>query len=88
VIDCEPPWEEAAVALSDVLAGQWTADNVRESLNGYVDRRNRIVHGGDLKPGGTAALGISFQCVDVGIEVVKAVGNATSAEVVKRMKSV
>jgi hypothetical protein len=87
VIDCDPPWEDAAVTLSDVMVGEWSADNVRESLDEYVDRRNRIVHGGDLKPGGTTALGITFQYVDVGIEVVKAVGNATSAGVGKRVRS-
>jgi hypothetical protein len=87
VIDCDPPWEDAAIALSDVMVGEWTADNVRESLDEYVDRRNRIVHGGDLKPGGTAAMGITFRYVDVGIEVVKAVGNATSAAVHKRVRS-
>jgi hypothetical protein len=69
------------------MIGEWSGDNVRESLDEYVDRRNRIVHGGDLKPGGTTAMGIRFQYVDVGIEVVKAVGRATSAAVNKRVRS-
>jgi hypothetical protein len=87
VIDCDPPWEDAAVTLSDVFIAPWSAENVRESLDEHVDRRNRIVHGGDLKPRGTSALGITFQYVDVGIEVVKAVGEATTALVTKRVKT-
>lgn len=87
VIDCDPPWNGAAVMLSKVYVDGWTADDVRNSLNEYVARRNRIVHGGDLKSGGTSAEGISFQYVDMGIDVVKAVGHATAVAVSTQLRS-
>jgi hypothetical protein len=36
------------------------------------------VHGGDLKPGETSAQGIQLRYVELGVEIVKAVGNVTA----------
>jgi hypothetical protein len=86
VIDCDAPWDEAAAALSNG-GEQWTGIEVREYLDWYVDRRNRIVHGGDLKPGKTSAQGIQRSFVELGVEIVRAVGDAISTVVDRRVKS-
>lgn len=52
VINCEPPWEEAASILAKGSGDAWAAGDVTQELDDYVSRRNRIFHGGDLKTGG------------------------------------
>lgn len=86
VLGCDPPWENAARLLS---AGSvlWTVDEVKEYLDDYVDRRNRIVHGGDMRPGGTAAEPIRRDYVESVIGVVKAVGQAVAAVVARRVRT-
>jgi hypothetical protein len=86
VIDCEPPWDEAAAVLSD-QGETWTADEVREYLDGYVARRNRIVHGGDLKGTGTAAEPIQRRYVALAAVVVQSVGDAISTVVDRRVRT-
>jgi hypothetical protein len=85
VIDCDPPWDKAAVALGGIHAEEWS-DDVKEYLDRYVERRNRIVHGGDLKPGETSAQGIQLRYVELGVEIVKAVGNVTAAVIDPRVR--
>jgi len=63
-------------SLGGIYAEKWS-DDVKEYLDRYVERRNRIVHGGDLKPGETSAQGIQLY-VELGVEIVKAVGNVTA----------
>lgn len=87
LVDCDPPWDRASVILSRQYVEEWSAEDVRVYLDIYVDRRNRIVHGGDLRPGGTAAREITFRFVDQGVDIVKAVGSATSAAITRRVRT-
>jgi hypothetical protein len=71
ILACPPPWERAAELLS-VPNSVWTPDEVQEWLDGYVDRRNRIAHDGDRKPGG-AAVPIQRHYVETAVLVVRCV---------------
>jgi hypothetical protein len=55
VINCEPTLEEAASILTKGSGDAWAAEDVTQELDDYVSRRNKIVHGGDLKTGGSSA---------------------------------
>lgn len=46
---CSPPWSKVAESLQ-WTESEWTESEVKGKLDEYVQRRNRIVHGGDLTP--------------------------------------
>lgn len=90
VTGCKAPWDRAALTLShdDEV---WTAERVRDQLDAYayVQRRNRIAHAGDLKPGGrrTATEPIQLAYVEDAVRVVRAVGDAVVDVVAARVRS-
>lgn len=52
-----------------------------------VSRRNKLVHGGDLKGTGTAAQPIQRPYVELAAVVVQAVGDAISTVVDRRVRT-
>jgi hypothetical protein len=65
-----------------------TSDDVKATLDSYVERRNRIVHSGDTMPGGTATRPIQFDFVLRGGTVIEAVGEAVFEAVSSRVREV
>jgi hypothetical protein len=64
----------------------WTAAEVKSRLDEFVQRRNNIVHKGDLKPQrGTTQL-IQRKYVQEAARVIKAVGEAVTAVVDERIE--
>jgi hypothetical protein len=53
VVQGEAPWSRAADILN-AGGGTWTADEVKTTLDGIVERRHRIAHSGDMLPNSTA----------------------------------
>jgi len=86
VIGAAPPWDRAASALSSQWEEPLTGGDVKDLLNEYVERRNRIVHSGDVMPGRTATRPIRYDFVFDGWMVVQAVGEAISETVIARVR--
>jgi hypothetical protein len=88
VISCEPPWEEAASILATQSGDAWNAEEVTLELDDYVSRRNKIVHGGDLKTGGSSASAepIQFRYVERAAIVVQGIGDGLSKVVDRRVR--
>lgn len=78
-LDCEPPWREAAQALSTPRS-RWSSKAVTEKLTGFVERRNRIAHDGDRAASGRTTP-IQRPYVAQAVGVVRAVGTATCDKV-------
>jgi len=87
VIGADPPWDRAASTLSSNWGETITGDEVKAMLDVYVDRRNRIVHSGDMKPGKVATQPIRLGFVTQSGAVVQAVGEAVSEVVADRGRS-
>jgi len=85
IIGVPAPWQRAAITLSqsddDSVEGEWTADEVKDALDEFMLRRDRIAHSGDQKAGSTGATPIKRDWVSYGVSVVEAVGEAICAEV-------
>jgi hypothetical protein len=84
VAKCDPPWAKAAKTLSSVES-VWTEEDVKGRLDEYVERRNRIVHGGDLTDSGTTKA-IQLSYVTTAARVIEAVGEAVNAVVRERVR--
>jgi hypothetical protein len=52
VLGAAAPWATAAAELAHDTGRPWTAAEVRDALAALVQRRNAIVHRGDLRPSG------------------------------------
>jgi hypothetical protein len=65
-VQCTPPWEEAASAMSS-LKRTWSEQEVVDTLNAYIVRRHRIVHDGDLDPATAKARSVRRQWVEDGV---------------------
>lgn len=88
VLGAEPPWDRAASGLSSTWNTVVTGDEVKATLDAYVERRNRIVHSGDTVPGKTATRPIQFDFVLRGGTVIEAVGEAVFEAVSRRVREV
>jgi hypothetical protein len=89
VLGCEPPWNSAAADLSSQVPGEtWTETDVTRYLDAYVKRRNRIAHGGDVLSGKTRPESIRRNDVALAVRVVRAVSDAVSREVARRVRAV
>jgi hypothetical protein len=87
-LGCERPWERAAVLLNAEVPGEnWTAEDVTEYLDRYVQRRNRIAHSGDVPTGKTRPESIRRSDVALGVRVVTAVGEAVAYQVSHRIRN-
>jgi hypothetical protein len=84
VLGCASPWERAARSLSSPEK-KWTVEGVKTRLDEFVERRNNIVHKGDLKPGKQTTQSIRREYVKEAAEVIRAVGKAVSAVVDDRI---
>ncbi len=78
VLGCEPPWDQAAEILTQA-EDEWDAERVIERLDGFVERRHRVAHGGDLLPDSTATRPIQRPYVERAAKVIRAVGQAVNA---------
>lgn len=89
VINCEPPWEQAASILSRQSGDSWATEDVTQELDHYVSRRNKIVHGGDLKTGGSSAAAepIQLPYVERAAVVVQGIGDGISEVVDRRVRN-
>lgn len=85
VAGCPPPWEKAAILLT-TQNSKWDSDSVRKKLDEYVQRRNRVVHGGDMKEQSLSTQPIQRRYVIQAVEVVRAVGEAVSGILNDRVK--
>jgi hypothetical protein len=85
-LGCDAPWELAANDLS-TTGVRWTAAEVCEWLDKYVERRDRIAHGGDLKPGRAVAQGIELPKVQTATQLVRSVGHAVCDVVEARVNA-
>lgn len=85
VAACDAPWQRAAALLS-VGGSAWTEEDVTARLDEYVDRRNRIVHGGDLKKTGSTRT-IQLPYVQQALAVIRAVGDAVYQALSQRVAS-
>ena len=85
VLGCAAPWERAAQALS-VDAEQWTPDGVKRRMNEFVERRNRIVHNGDLRGQRGTTQPIRREYVEDAVRVIRAVGGAVGAVIAARVQ--
>lgn len=72
VLDCDPPWDEAAAVLD------WTPERVVTELDDFVLRRHRIAHDGDVDGDGRTRT-IQRPYVERATRVVEAVGISTRA---------
>ncbi len=88
VLGAEAPWDRAANELTSTWEITVTGDEVKSMLDGYVERRNRIVHAGDALQGRTATKPIRLDYVVEGGEVVEAVGGAVVETVTARVRQV
>jgi len=77
VVQGEAPWSRAADLLS-TEGDPWDAEDVKQKLDEIVERRHRIAHSGDLRPGGTSTLPIQLPYVQDAVRVIRAVGRAVS----------
>jgi len=76
VLGVGEPWTAAALALTQSTDVEWTAQDVREVLDAFMARRDRIAHSGDQKANSTGATTIQRPWVDRGVMVIEAVGEA------------
>jgi hypothetical protein len=87
VLGCEPPWRRAAELLS-ASGSRLSEGDVQARLDGYVARRHRIVHDGDLKAtsqgaGRTEAIKLSY--VSQALTVIRVVGKAVDETVTEHL---
>lgn len=82
---CAAPWERAAQALSNADK-QWTADEVKQRLDEFIRRRNRIVHNGDLREQRPTTQPIRRDYVTEAARVIRAAGEAVNAVVDARLR--
>jgi len=70
---------EAASILTKGSGDAWAAEDVTQELDDYVSRRNKIIHGGDLKTGGSSAAAepIQLRYVERAAVVVQGIGDAS-----------
>jgi hypothetical protein len=80
-VGANPPWEEAAA----ILGSSWSAEQVSRRLDEFVDRRNNIVHRGDLVPGKKSTRPIQRTDVEEAVDIVNAVGEAVIRSVHRRI---
>lgn len=86
VLGVEGLWESAAKRLS-TKDRTWSAEEVRNQLDVYVARRNRIAHDGDMQAGRRSATEpIQRRFVVSAIEVTRAVGESVVSSVSDRVK--
>jgi hypothetical protein len=86
VARCPAPWERAAQRIS-TDGDQWDGARIQSRLDEFVKRRHRIVHAGDLAPGGTATVAITRDYVQAAVRVIDAVGLAVCEELDNRMRA-
>lgn len=82
VITCGPPWARSAELLGPNAGTPElvTEDWVKGQLAGAIERRHRIVHDADIRPGAVTpgtAWPIQRQTVETWLSVIEAVGLAT-----------
>lgn len=88
VLGCDAPWDRAATILSAEIPGEtWTGDDVKDYLDRYVKRRNRIAHSGDVLPTKTRPESITRNDIALAVRVVRAVGEAVAREVTHRIRT-
>lgn len=83
---CPSPWAKAAAELT-AGGATWTDEDVVKRLDEYVERRNRIVHGGDLTGTGTTRA-IQLPYVTSALALIRAVGNAVDSVARERVATV
>lgn len=72
ILDVEAPWALAAKRVGDKV----TAEQLRQSLDQISDRRNQIVHKGDVKTGTKAPEGIGRDWVEGQVSYIWETGEA------------
>ncbi len=86
VVGADPPWNDAAQILNQAAGdGGWTPEGVRDTLDDFMARRDRIAHSGDQKPNSAGALPIQIAWVERGVHVIDAVGHAVCTVVERRL---
>lgn len=83
-LGCPSPWERAAQMLSDGDRN-WSAQEVKGKLDELVERRVKIVHKGDLKPGRGTTQSIRREDVREASRVINAVAAAVDAVINEKL---
>lgn len=78
-LKADAPWSAAAAELGTTDAG------VKESLDRFIERRNRIAHDGDLMPDSNRLRSVSRRYVRESAKLVLEVGFAVDDSVKKRI---
>lgn len=76
---CPAPWGRAALKMT-TTKNEWTERTVKDRLNIFVLRRNRIAHDGDMA-NESRTTPITFRFVSEARQLVEAVGTATVEEI-------
>lgn len=89
ICSCSIDWNAVAAKLTTrkVAKKAWTASDVKRRLNHFADRRNKIAHEGDLKPGRVTTNPIQLKYVAEAVDLIEEVGAAATASVKRRLKS-
>lgn len=84
VLGAQPPWIAASGELSRTAGRPWTAHEVRDGLTALVNRRNAIVHDGDLRASGRTQ-SIRRGAVEADVLLTYEVGHAVRAVIRQRL---
>lgn len=81
ILTVPAPWASAAQRLTNQTGETWSAERVKDVLDDFMQRRDRIAHSGDQKPNSAGAMPIQRSWVEDGQVVIWAVGEVIVEQV-------